>query len=165
MAGQEKPVASFAPSLRSINLYQSGRIEYQGKSGSIIGATARVDSSGTRGRFRDTRRVVLSIHGPRVAIVAPLPRNGLQQQRKAQEFAAMINEMATGGAVAAPRSEPNPRDEDAAASTMSPRSRPPPSVDLLDQLERLGKLRDSGVLTEDEFQEQKARLLRSTPEP
>ena len=29
----------------------------------------------------------------------------------------------------------------------------------LDELERLGRLRDQGVLTEDEFQEQKARLL------
>jgi Short C-terminal domain len=31
--------------------------------------------------------------------------------------------------------------------------------DVLAQLERLGKLRDSGVLTEDEFATQKARLL------
>jgi hypothetical protein len=36
---------------------------------------------------------------------------------------------------------------------------------LLDYLERLGKLRDSGVLTEDEFQAQKARLLRAAGEP
>jgi hypothetical protein len=33
---------------------------------------------------------------------------------------------------------------------------------LIGQLERLGKLRDSGVLTEDEFQEQKTALLRAT---
>lgn len=32
-------------------------------------------------------------------------------------------------------------------------------VDVLDQLERLGKLRDSGVLTEDEFEAQKAAIL------
>ncbi|TPG33073.1 SHOCT domain-containing protein [Mycolicibacterium hodleri] len=42
-----------------------------------------------------------------------------------------------------------------------PAPQPPaePAVDLLAQLERLGRLRDSGVLTEDEFTAQKARLL------
>ncbi|HYO02312.1 MAG TPA: SHOCT domain-containing protein [Mycobacterium sp.] len=51
-----------------------------------------------------------------------------------------------------------------AATTAEPR--PPvapataePVVDVLAQLERLGRLRDSGVLTEDEFTAQKARLL------
>lgn len=36
---------------------------------------------------------------------------------------------------------------------------PPPVDDVIAQLERLGKLRDSGVLTEPEFAEQKARIL------
>lgn len=165
MADKERPVATFAPSLRSIKLYRGGRIEYRATSGSIIGATARVDSSGSKGRFRDTRRVVLRIDGPRIAIAARLPANALQQQRKAREFAAAVNEMATEVAGATPRHEPTPRDEPTAAPTTSPPPRPPSSGDLLDQLERLGRLRDSGVLTEDEFQEQKARLLRPTPEP
>jgi len=34
-----------------------------------------------------------------------------------------------------------------------------PSVDLIDQLERLGRLRDSSVLSTDEFEAQKAALL------
>ncbi len=51
-----------------------------------------------------------------------------------------------------------------AATTAEPRPpvAPPtaePVVDVLAQLERLGRLRDSGVLTEDEFTAQKARLL------
>jgi Bacterial PH domain/Short C-terminal domain len=33
--------------------------------------------------------------------------------------------------------------------------------DMLDQLERLGRLKEQGVLTEDEFQAQKAKILRS----
>ena len=45
---------------------------------------------------------------------------------------------------------------------------PPPGgsakVDVVDQLERLGKLRDSGVLTEDEFQTQKSTILRAAAE-
>jgi hypothetical protein len=36
---------------------------------------------------------------------------------------------------------------------------PADTDDLLNQLERLGQLRDSGVLTEAEFAAQKARLL------
>jgi hypothetical protein len=166
MADNERPVATFAPSLRSIKLYRDGRIEYRGASGSIIGATARVDSSGRKSRFRDTRRVVLRIDGPRVAIAARLPANALQQQRQARAFAAVVNEMATGAAEATPHGdEPTPRDEPTTAPTTSPPPHPLPRGDLLDQLERLGRLRDSGVLTEDEFQEQKARLLRPTPEP
>ncbi|EJD6629509.1 SHOCT domain-containing protein, partial [Proteus mirabilis] len=31
--------------------------------------------------------------------------------------------------------------------------------DLLSKLEKLGKLKESGVLTEEEFQEQKSKLL------
>jgi hypothetical protein len=85
MADKERPVAPFARSLRSIELYRGGRIEYRGTSGSIIGAIARVDSSGSKGRFRDTRWVVLRIDGPRVAIAARLPANALQQLTVARE--------------------------------------------------------------------------------
>jgi len=35
----------------------------------------------------------------------------------------------------------------------------PSADDLITQLERLGRLRDGGVLTEEEFAAQKARLL------
>jgi hypothetical protein len=153
MVGRERPFALFAPSVRSIKLYRGGRIEYQGKSGSVIGATARVDESGSRHRFHDTRKVVLRIEGPRVSITAPLPVNGFQAHTRAREFAAMINELAMELAESTP-----------APPTPSPAS-PPWKADLLDQLERLGRLRDSGVLTEDEFQAQKAALLRPAPEP
>ncbi|MGH2373860.1 MAG: SHOCT domain-containing protein [Acidimicrobiia bacterium] len=37
---------------------------------------------------------------------------------------------------------------------------PPPATDIPEQLRRLGELRDSGVLTEEEFQSKKADLLR-----
>lgn len=165
MAGKERPVATFTPALRSIRLYRSGRIEYQGKPGSVIGATARVDSSGSRERFRDTRRVILRIDGPRVAIAARLPANAWQQIRQAREFAARVNEIATGVAEATPRGEPAPRNEATPGPTTPPPRGPPATVDLLDQLERLGTLRDSGVLTEGEFQELKARLIGPTAEP
>jgi hypothetical protein len=36
---------------------------------------------------------------------------------------------------------------------------PPPAADPIEQLTKLGQLRDSGVLTEEEFEAQKAKLL------
>ncbi len=49
----------------------------------------------------------------------------------------------------------------AAQDHVAPSASPAPSGtdDLINQLERLGQLRASGVLTEDEFAAQKARLL------
>ncbi len=42
-----------------------------------------------------------------------------------------------------------------------PTSVEPDSQDVTAQLERLAKLRDSGALTKEEFEEQKAKLLAS----
>ena len=38
---------------------------------------------------------------------------------------------------------------------------PPPAADPIEQLTKLGQLRDSGVLTEEEFEAQKAKILGS----
>jgi hypothetical protein len=167
MAAKEKPVVTFSPSIRSINLYRGGRIEYRGKSGSILGATARVDSFGSKVRLRDTRQVVLRIDGPRVTIAAELPAAALGVHRHARAFAATVNEMAmeladpTPRPHAAPHAQPAPLAEPTPAPTTESTPSSPLTAELLDLLERLGKLRDSGVLTEDEFQAQKAGLLRS----
>jgi len=50
------------------------------------------------------------------------------------------------------------RKPDPPAAPVAP-APPPAGDDLLANLERLGQLRTSGVLTEDEFQAQKAKLL------
>jgi ribosomal protein L7/L12 len=140
-------VAKFAPGLRSIKLYEEGRIEYQGRTESIVGATARVDSSGSKRVFRDTREVFLMIEGPRVSIAAPLTNKGHTTQTSARKFAAEVNKLAMR------LGEANAAQASAATPTPSQES------DVLDRLERLGKLRDSGVLTEEEFQAQKSALL------
>ena len=171
MADKERPAAVFAPSIRAIKVYESGRIEYQRKSGSIIGATARVDQSGTRHKLRDTRRVVLTIDGPRVAISAALPAGAMHVHQQARKFAAKVNEMAmrlaepTSLGEPTLRPEPTPVDDPSPARTGPTPPSSPPTADLIEYLERLGRLRDSGVLTEDEFQAQKARLLRAAAEP
>jgi hypothetical protein len=175
MMDKERPVAEFAPSIRKIKLYASGRIDYQGKSGSVVGASGRVERSGEMGRLRDTRKVVLRIEGPGVAIAASLPANAFQVHRKAEEFVARVNEVShdPDGWASAPAAQSAPDPPKAidqstpgdisgagAGSVSDPTLE---SVDaLIARLERLGNLRDSGVLTEDEFQAQKAALLRAT---
>jgi hypothetical protein len=112
VAAKERPVAIIAPGLRSIKLYADGRIDYQGKSGTVIGATARIDRSGEKRRLRDTRKVVLRIDGPGIAIAAPLPPASLQFIRYAEAFVAQVNQVANelGGSAPAPAvpSAPDP---------------------------------------------------------
>jgi hypothetical protein len=178
MAPKERPVAVIAPSIRSISLYADGRIDYQGKSGSVIGATARIERTGEKHGLRDTRKVVLTIDGPNVAIAAKLPPASVQVYRKAQEFVAQVNEIANKVDGPAPSSAgqsaadpPKSIDQTMEVDSSGPaaagaREAYQRSMDvLIGQLERLGKLRDSGVLTEDEFQEQKTALLRATRNP
>lgn len=175
MARKERPVAVITPSIRSIKLYADGRIEYQGTSGSVIGATARIEKSGEKHRLRDTRQVVLRIDGPSVAIAASLPPAAFQLHRHAQEFVAQVNAMSNevNGSPRTPavRSAPDPPppiDQSMQVDSSIPAAAGAPEADLesmdmlIGRLERLGKLRDSGVLTEDEFQEQKTALLRAT---
>jgi hypothetical protein len=45
------------------------------------------------------------------------------------------------------------------APVAPPAATAPPQLDMVDQLRRLGELRDAGILTEDEFAAQKAKLL------
>lgn len=146
MAEQTKPIAKFSPGFRSIKLYADGQIEYQGKTGSVVGATARVDASGSKRIFRDTREVFLIIEGPSVSIAAALANKNHLVRTAAQKFAASVNRVAMQ---LAPSSGP---------------SGPSASGSVIDDLERLGKLRDSGVLTEEEFQAQKSALLADARE-
>src|SRR5437764_11454649 len=112
MVKKDRPVAQFAPAIRNIKLYADGRIDYLGKSGSVIGATARIERSGEKHRLRDTRKVVLRIDGPDVAIAAPLPPASLQVSRHAEAFVAQVNMISNevGGSAPAPgvQSAPGP---------------------------------------------------------
>ncbi len=81
----------------------------------------------------------------RVAVASSV--HGRVQQRQRDRWAT-----------AAPTAEPRPRVA-APAPPPAPSPTAEPVVDVLAQLERLGRLRDSGVLTEGEFTAQKARLL------
>jgi len=73
--------------------------------------------------------------------------HGRVQQRQRERWAA---ESQAAAPAPAPASTPAPAH---------PAPTPASTDELISQLERLGKLRDSGILTEAEFAAQKARLL------
>ena len=73
--------------------------------------------------------------------------HGRVQQRQRERWGA---ESQAAAPAPAPASTPAP---------VHPAPTPASTDELISQLERLGKLRDSGILTEAEFAAQKARLL------
>jgi len=73
--------------------------------------------------------------------------HGRVQQRQRERWGA---ESQAAAPAPAPASTPAPAH---------PAPTPASTDELISQLERLGKLRDSGILTEAEFAAQKARLL------
>lgn len=137
-------VAKYAPGMIPIKLYADGYIAWSwgNVTGSIIGATARVDQSGSERIFRDTRQAYLMIEGPEVSIAAKLTSEGRMNVGLARQFAAKVNQLSQ---------QLTPAAQSVTAA---------PAASKFDQLEQLGKLRDSGVLTEEEFQAQKASLLQ-----
>jgi Short C-terminal domain len=58
----------------------------------------------------------------------------------------------------AQQEQPSPAYMAASPPAQAPPA-PAPAADPVEQLEKLGELRDKGVLTEEEFQEQKAKVL------
>jgi hypothetical protein len=124
------PVGAFT----SIKLY-GDRVESPWGSGSLEGARARIDSRGWRGQ-----KTYVTIEGPHVAIAQKLGSNSGMARRVAEQFVAKVNAAAqrldaTRGRPVA--SEPGPAEE----------------------IEKLGKLHDWGVITEQEFESKKAELL------
>lgn len=68
-----------------------------------------------------------------------------QQASRAQQMA---------GAPAAPAATPGPAPE-----TPAPKTPAPETVDVVQRLKQFAELRDQGILTEEEFTAQKAKLL------
>jgi Short C-terminal domain len=135
--GRKKPDAKFGP----IKLY-GDRIESRLGSGSIIGATARVDATGSKRLFRDSRQTFLTIEGADISIVMKQSGNYASTTRAARAFAAKVN---------SPAMRLGPPSEPTAEAT--------PVVDPVEQIRRLGELRDQGLLSPEEFEAKKAELL------
>ena len=132
--------------LGTYRLYEDGTIELERWTAaghevcteSVRGAAARVEESGARMLLRDTRQAFLTIEGPYVAISVRID-NYYNVAASVQRFAADVNELAQ-------------------------RLGPPPSAgahapSVTDQLGELAQLRESGVLTDAEFEAMKAQLL------
>lgn len=80
---------------------------------------------------------------------------GRVRRRQDAKFAKQDAEAAPAPAPAAPAPAPAPTY----AAAPAPAPAPPTTADRLDQLKSLGELKDAGVLTEAEFQAQKAKIL------
>lgn len=137
-----KPDAKLTMGFSSIKLY-GDRIESRWGSGSIVGATARIDATGSKRLFRDTRQTYLTIEGPDISLAAKMSGNGGLVTRAARDFAAKVNSAAMRSARAA---------EPTAAGTAI-------VADPVQQIRQLGELRDQGLLSPDEFEAKKAELL------
>lgn len=92
----------------------------------------------------------------RTAVVAGTASavNGRVQRRQAEKFADRDAQIYSDR-------EQAYEQQAAPAYPPPPAAPPPPPVDPIDQLAKLGELRQQGVLTEDEFAAQKAKLLGS----
>jgi hypothetical protein len=101
-----------------------------------MGPLGAVLFGNAREKIHDGRELYLVLSDPAWSIVIPVHPD-LGQETRA--FAQAIGRVATSLGPTAP-----------AASQRD---------DLFDQLEHLGRLRDSGILTEEEFSTQKAGLL------
>jgi hypothetical protein len=90
-----------------------------------------------------------NIEGPYAVmdILAPLVSEA-RSKKTMERQSTYVHNMTPG----MPYGSPPPQPAPAAAP-------PPPQLDMVDQLKRLGELRDAGVLTEEEFAAQKAKLL------
>jgi Short C-terminal domain len=132
-------VAKFQVGFTTIRIFENGTIKSRLGSGSIIGATARVDQAGSQRIFRDTRQAFLTIEGPQIAISGAISAS--HQVTSARKFAAKVNMLAR-------QLEP-PTTSTPATGELS----------IPDQIGKLAELRDKGVLTEGEFEAKKADLL------
>jgi hypothetical protein len=111
-----------------------------------------VNLTGTPEQGHTSGQVVLdNIEHPHAVhdILAPLvseARHKKTVERQSQYLNVNPGMAAAGAAFGAPAAAPPP-------------AAPAPQIDLVDQLRKLGELRDAGILTEDEFAAQKAKLL------
>jgi Short C-terminal domain len=132
---------------RTIKLYRDGTIESGSERGSVVAATARVDQTGgvaSRGRHnrwvQDMRQTFLTIEGPGVAISVKIS-NDKRPVEKARKFAATINSV---------------------AQQLASADGEHPALDaatIPDQIKKLAELRETGILSDDEFETKKRELL------
>jgi hypothetical protein len=101
----------------------------------------------------------------RTAVVAGTASSvsGRVQRRQAERFAERDAEIIAGRAeayqAAVTASAPPPPQPPPAAAATGTGTGAGTGTDIIDQLERLGALRTQGILTEEEFAAQKARIL------
>jgi Bacterial PH domain/Protein of unknown function (DUF2510)/Short C-terminal domain len=98
-----------------------------------------------------TGQVVLdNVEGPYAVmdILAPLISEA-RSKKMMERQSTYVHNMTPGMPYGAPPTQPTP----------FPAAAPAPQTDMVEQLRKLGELRDAGILTEEEFAAQKAKIL------
>ena len=95
-----------------------------------------------------------------IAGTAQATRNAVNRHSAEKDAKAYTNAMNTAQAQAAPPPQQYaPPPQQYAPPPPQPSAPPPSNEDVVSQLERLGALKAQGLLTEEEFAAQKAKLL------
>jgi hypothetical protein len=115
----------------------------------VIGATARVDQSGSERVFRDTRQAFITIEGPHVSISQKLASESKFTVQAARQFAAKVNQLSQQLAAKAAAAQQ-------AAQVQAPAEQ---ATDIPEQIRKLGELKEQGLLTDEEFAAKKTELL------
>jgi hypothetical protein len=160
-AAERVLVAKYAPGIVAMKLYANGDIEYPSgnQKGSVIGATARVDQSGSERIFRDTRQAYITIEGPNVSLSQKLSSEGKLAVQSARQFAAKVNQLSQQLAIKQQQQPAAQISSGAHAQVRVPAQQAWSGSDIPEQIRKLGELRDAGLLTSDEFEAKKAELL------
>jgi hypothetical protein len=135
-----------------------GTVSHKDGSGPLAGAKATVEPVGEaepkRGLFKkkiDDRKLTLTVTGDGYTFVETLdPENG----KDARKFADRINLLSSEVT-----SDATPVTSDAAPSTAPTESSPPNRGSIAAEFRRLAELRDTGVLSTDDYEAEKAKLL------
>jgi hypothetical protein len=130
-----------------VNLFGDGELARQAELGLRANPTTRDSVTAGRSEIKRTGRVLYAANG---------------QGHAVDEF-RLDEVMRTVDQIALPAPLPAPAAQTRTATESSPptvASAPEPSLDALDQLGKLGELREANVLTQLEFEAKKAQLLR-----
>jgi hypothetical protein len=182
-AGRNGTALQLKPGLEGLSkgwlIIEDGRVHNlrTGESIRLAGASATVDTAGeldkrvTATRLiltgplafglrkkKDSRELFVLVQGEDGSFLAEIDS---KKQKEAREFALKINTLAARAERwDAVRSDQEARANAATKASGEAAPQPsPPEADILDQIRKLGELRDSGILTEEEFGAKKAQLL------
>lgn len=129
-----------------MNLFGDGELARHGELGLRANPSTRDSVTAGRSEIRRTGRVLYVANGQGQAV----------DEFRLDEVMRTVDKVALPPPLPAPLAQPGTARKPSAPTLASV---PEPGADALDQLRKLGELRDADVLTQSEFEAKKAELL------